>query len=139
MIRTESLDLYLLRKYAEAVDSVKSIVYFLGLAVKRKSYDIQLLDTFANASYVSTTLAMQRCYCHLPALGVTSNIFSYPSSLNWITFMKGRTRNVSPMSSYPGVDLKKFISPACTENTRPVKCLRLSSSTACSWQSPARR
>ena len=31
--------------------------------------------------------------------------------------MKGRTRNVSPMSSYPELDLKKFISPACTGNT----------------------
>ena len=111
MIRTVSLDLFLLRKYAEAVDSVKSIVYFLGLAVKRKSYDIQLLDTFANASYVSTTPAMQKCYCHLPAHGIPTNIFSCPPSLNWIMCMKGRTRNVSPMSSYPELDLKKFISP----------------------------
>ena len=53
MIRTVSLDLFLLRKYAETVDAVKSMVYFLGIAAKRKSYDIQLLDTFANASYVS--------------------------------------------------------------------------------------
>ena len=139
MIRTVSLDLFLLRKYAEAVDSVKSMVYFLGLAVKRKSYDIQLLDTFANASYVSTTLAMQKCYCHLPALGVTTNMFLYPSSLNWITFMKGRTRNVSPMSSYPALAVTKFISPACTGNTLPAKCLRRSSSTACSWQSPVQQ
>ena len=27
------------------------MVYFVGLAAKRKSYDVQLLDTFANASY----------------------------------------------------------------------------------------
>eukprot|EP00943_MAST-04B_sp_MAST-4B-sp1_P009431 g9431.t1 len=51
MIRTVSLDLYLLRKYTESVEKMKQLVYSLGLAAKRKSYDIQLLDTFANASY----------------------------------------------------------------------------------------
>lgn len=51
MIRTVSLDLYLLRKYSETVEKMKSMIYSIGLAAKRKSYDIQLLDTFANASY----------------------------------------------------------------------------------------
>ena len=51
MIRSVSLDLYLLRIYTETVEKMKSMVYFVGLAAKRKSYDVQLLDTFANASY----------------------------------------------------------------------------------------
>ena len=52
MLRAVSLDLYLLRKYAHFVEGFKSYLMEKGLFAKRKSYDVELLDTFASASYL---------------------------------------------------------------------------------------
>ena len=56
MIRSVSLDLYLLRIYTETVEKMKSMVYFVGLAAKRKSYDfncwIHLHASYFELDYV---------------------------------------------------------------------------------------
>ena len=52
MIRSVSLDLYLLRKYAHGVEFAKRMLTSAGLLTPRKSYDLNLLDTFATASYL---------------------------------------------------------------------------------------
>ncbi len=52
MIRKVSLDLYLLRKYARAVEYVKKAAMRVGFIAERKAYDLDLLDAFATASYL---------------------------------------------------------------------------------------
>lgn len=51
MLRAVSLDIYLLRKYMHAVEYTKRSLTMLGLMNQPVAYDVQLLDTFAGASY----------------------------------------------------------------------------------------
>ena len=51
MLCTVSLDLYLLRKYAQATEQFKTLLYKTGFFAARRGYDVELLDTFAFASY----------------------------------------------------------------------------------------
>ena len=52
MVRAVLLDLYLLRKYAFAVEYVKGKLMQAGLLAHRKSYDVDLVDTFSGATYL---------------------------------------------------------------------------------------
>lgn len=52
MLRLVSLDLYLLRKWSQFVELSKSGLMKLGVLSPRKQYDVQLLDSFATASYL---------------------------------------------------------------------------------------
>eukprot|EP00854_Cymbomonas_tetramitiformis_P003683 gene3683-4618_t len=51
MLRAVSLDIYLLRKYMHAVEFTKRSLTSIGLMNQPVGYDVQLLDTFAGASY----------------------------------------------------------------------------------------
>merc|ERR1711865_738920 len=51
MIEFVSLDLYLLRTYMRAVESVKSGLMSAGVLAARTQFDVALLDSFARASY----------------------------------------------------------------------------------------
>lgn len=51
MIRAVSQDLYILRKYMHAVEAIKGVLMECGVLGQRKQFDVDLLDTFANASY----------------------------------------------------------------------------------------
>jgi len=51
MIRTVSLDLYLLRKYAAFVEAFKSGLMEFGILSRRKQFDLDLVDCFARGSY----------------------------------------------------------------------------------------
>jgi predicted unusual protein kinase regulating ubiquinone biosynthesis (AarF/ABC1/UbiB family) len=51
MVSAVSLDLLLLRRYMHAVEAVKSALMFTGLLAQRKQFDIELLDSFASASF----------------------------------------------------------------------------------------
>ena len=51
MVAAVSLDLLLLRRYMHVVESVKSALMYTGLLAQRKQFDIELLDSFASASF----------------------------------------------------------------------------------------
>ena len=51
MVRAVSLDLYILRKYTQFIERFKSVLMNVGYLSPRKQFDVQLLDTFANASF----------------------------------------------------------------------------------------
>lgn len=51
MVRSVSLDLYILRKYTQCVERFKALLMQMKYLGTRKQFDVHLLDTFANASY----------------------------------------------------------------------------------------
>jgi len=51
MVRSVSLDLYILRKYTQCVERFKALLMHMKYLGTRKQFDVHLLDTFANASY----------------------------------------------------------------------------------------
>ena len=51
MVRAVSLDLHLLRRYAQCVEAVKGVATWAGVMAQRKQFDLQLVETFAAASY----------------------------------------------------------------------------------------
>lgn len=51
MISCVSLDLYILRKYTQCVEQLKSMLMKTGILGLRKQFDVDLLDTFAKASF----------------------------------------------------------------------------------------
>lgn len=52
MVAAVSLDLHLLRRYMHTVEFVKSSLMWCGALAARKQFDIELLDTFASASFL---------------------------------------------------------------------------------------
>lgn len=52
MRRAVSLDLFLLRKYAQCVEAVKSALMACGVLGMRKQFDVLLIDNFASGSYL---------------------------------------------------------------------------------------
>jgi len=52
MIRTVSLDLFLMRKYSICVEFVKEIMMKVRILSPRKQFDVELLDCFARGSYL---------------------------------------------------------------------------------------
>jgi len=51
MLKTVSLDLYILRKYCHFVEGVKAQLMAWDVMASRRQFDVELLDTFAGASY----------------------------------------------------------------------------------------
>ena len=51
MLSAVSLDLHLLRRYMRAVERVKSLLMYTGVLAQRKQFDVELLDSFASASF----------------------------------------------------------------------------------------
>lgn len=51
MIECVSLDLYLLRQYMKSVEMLKQGLMDMGVMAARNQFDVNLLDTFATASY----------------------------------------------------------------------------------------
>ena len=51
MIRAVSLDLFLLRRYAVAVECAKAALAAAGVLAPRRAFDVALVETFARASY----------------------------------------------------------------------------------------
>jgi len=51
MIRSVSLDLYILRLYSQFVELTKSALMKVGILTPRKQYDVNLIDCFARGSY----------------------------------------------------------------------------------------
>merc|ERR1719162_852079 len=51
MIRSVSLDLYILRHWANFVDNFKDSLMAVGIMEQRERYDVKLIDAFARASY----------------------------------------------------------------------------------------
>jgi predicted unusual protein kinase regulating ubiquinone biosynthesis (AarF/ABC1/UbiB family) len=52
MLRAVSLDLYLLRRYGQALEALKALLMSAGVLSPRKQFDVALLDSFASASYL---------------------------------------------------------------------------------------
>jgi hypothetical protein len=52
MIRQVSLDLYLLRRYMRCVELAKHALTVMGVLNQPHPYDVELLDSFAAASYL---------------------------------------------------------------------------------------
>ena len=52
MIQKVSLDLYLLRRYMRLVELAKSALTAMGVLNQPRPYDVELLDSFAAASYL---------------------------------------------------------------------------------------
>ncbi|GBG26384.1 Protein ACTIVITY OF BC1 COMPLEX KINASE 3, chloroplastic [Hondaea fermentalgiana] len=51
MIRSVSLDLYIIRLYSECLEASKSLLMKLGILTPRKQFDVDLVDCFARGSY----------------------------------------------------------------------------------------
>jgi aarF domain-containing kinase len=86
MIRAVSLDLYVLRKYTRFVESFKKVLMRIGVFVERKQFDVELLDTFAHASfyeldYVHEAANQERFAQHLH----TSNVYVPTVYHGWTT------------------------------------------------------
>ena len=86
MVRAVSLDLYVLRKYTSYVESFKTILMKIGVFVERKQFDVELLDTFAHASfyeldYVHEAANQERFAKHLH----TTNVYVPDVYHDWTT------------------------------------------------------
>ena len=51
MVRSVALDLYVLRKYCQVVEAVKEAMMRVGILAQRRQFDVELIDTFAAASW----------------------------------------------------------------------------------------
>eukprot|EP00940_MAST-03C_sp_MAST-3C-sp2_P002271 g2271.t1 len=52
MRRMVSLDLFLLRRYAQLVEGIKSVLMACGVLGRRKQFDVTLIENFASGSYL---------------------------------------------------------------------------------------
>ena len=56
MLRGCSLDFFLMRCYAKAIEEIKEVAVQAGLAAPRKRFDVELVEAFVAASCVFTTV-----------------------------------------------------------------------------------